>query len=306
MNRSRQTFIKDNLTLRATVLQGIRAYFADHGYLEVETPIRIPAPAPEGTIDAEISGEWFLQTSPELLMKRLLSSGHSRIFQICKCFRQAERGSRHLPEFTMLEWYCSKSNYIDMMAECEALIRFVASRAGLEDFILYQGETIDLRLPWIRMPVVDAFNKFASTTIEKALEENRFDEVMVLEIEPFLRQKKPLFLYDYPAERGALAKLKPLNERFAQRFELYMGGLELCNAFTELTDPDEQRARFKKEISIRRDSGKLVYPMPEHFLKSLKYMPDASGNALGIDRLVMLFCDTTRIDDIVAFTPEEL
>ena len=306
MNRFRQSFIKDNLALRAIVLQGIRAYFSDHGYLEVETPVRMPAPAPESTIDAEISGEWFLQTSPELQMKRLLSSGYSRIFQICKCFRQAERGSRHLPEFTMLEWYSSKSNYVDMMAECEKLIRFVAGRAGAEDFISYQGETIDLRLPWIRMPVVEAFEKFASSTMKKTLEENRFDEVMVTEIEPFLRQKKPLFLYDYPAEKAALAKLVPNNIEFAQRFELYMGGLELCNAFTELTDHDEQRARFKKEISIRRDSEKPAYPMPEHFLKSLKYMPDASGNALGIDRLVMLLADTDLIDNVVAFTPEEL
>jgi lysyl-tRNA synthetase class 2 len=133
-------------------LRGIRAYFADHGYLEVETLIRIPAPAPENTIDADFSGELFWLTSPELQMKRLLSSGYSRIFQICKCFRQAERGSRHLPEFTMFEWYCSKSNYVDMIAECEELIRFVASRTGLEDFILYHGETIDLRLPW-EMPL---------------------------------------------------------------------------------------------------------------------------------------------------------
>lgn len=306
MNSSRQSFIKDNLVLRAIVLQGIRSYFADNGFLEVETPVRMPAPAPESTIDAEISGEWFLQTSPELQMKRLLSSGYSRIFQICKCFRRTERGGKHLPEFTMLEWYRSKSNYVDMMAECEKLIRSVASRAGSEDFLLYQGETIDLRLPWIRMSVIDAFDKFASITIEKALEENRFDEVMVMEIEPFLPQKKPLFLYDYPAEKAALAKLVSDNSEFAQRFELYIGGLELCNAFTELTDPDEQRARFEKEIRIRRDSAKPVYPMPEYFLKSLKYMPEASGNALGIDRLVMLLADTDLIDNVIAFTPEEL
>jgi lysyl-tRNA synthetase class 2 len=129
---------------------------------------------------------------------------------------------------------------------------------------------------------------------------------MASDIEPNLSHHKPLFLYDYPAASASLAKLKPDNRSFAERFELYISGLELCNAFTELTDAVEQRQRFKLERKIRNESGKQSYPLPEKFLESMQFLPEASGNALGIDRLVMLFANTTKIDDVVAFTPEEL
>lgn len=306
MNRYRQSTIAQNLRLRAQVIQAIRKFFIDHDYLEIETPCRIPAPAPEAHIDAQPSGNWFLQTSPELCMKRLLASGYPRIFQICKCFRQKERGSKHLPELTMLEWYTAGKDYRDMMTQCEDLICFVAGCLDFTDTIIYQGKRIDLAKPWIRMSVAEAFNKFGSISMERAVSANNFDEVIAGEIEPHLGQKKPLFLYDYPATYGSLARLKPNNGLLAERFELYIGGLELCNAFTELIDTHEQRERFENELNLRKRSGKQVYPMPKKFLDSLKFMPNATGNALGIDRLVMLFADTTRIDEVVAFTPEEL
>ncbi len=302
----RQQKIKKNLMIRAQIVQIIRRFFIDHDYLEVETPVRIPAPAPEAHIDAVASGDWYLQTSPELCMKRLLAAGFARMFQICKCFRRGDRGRLHLPEMTLLEWYRAESNYLDMMDESEALIRCVAQQLTGEDVMIYQGTRIELKAPWHRISVAEAFEKFASSSIEKALEEDRFDVVMVEEIEPALSLARPVFLYDYPAARAALAGLKPQDNRWAERFELYIGGLELCNAFSELTDPAEQQARFERELQRRREAGRRVWPLPATFLDALKDMPEAAGNALGIDRLVMLFADTKKIEDAVAFTPEEL
>ena len=297
---------KKQLKLRAAVIRSMRCFFYNNGYIEVETPVRIPAPAPEAFIDAVETGDLFLQTSPELCMKRLLASGYKRIFQICRCFRQSERGAKHLPEFTMLEWYTANSNYLDMMEQCEDLIRKIAHDTGFGRQIKYQGKKISLDHPWDRMSVAQAFEKFSSISMQTALEQDRLDEIIGLEIEPKLGMTKPLFLYDYPAACGALAKLKAVNPNLAERFELYISGVELCNAFSELTDPDEQRKRFEHEIKIRHLSGKQKYPMPDKFLDALNSMPEASGNALGIDRLVMLFADTVNIDDVVAFTPEEL
>ena len=306
MGHYRQTALQKNLGLRAAIIETIRKFFIDNDYLEVETPVRIPAPAPEAHIDAVESGDWFMQTSPELCMKRLLAAGVPRIFQICKCFRHAERGRLHLPEMTMLEWYRIDSNYEDIMDDCEALIAAVARKIGSEDILTYQGRQIGLAPPWPRVSVSAAFKKFGPISMEKAMEQDRFDDIMVTEIEPNLGQIQPVFLYDYPAARGALARLKPEDSRYAERFELYIGGLEICNAFSELADPVEQRERFEREQDHRRESGKSVYPMPGKFLKALADLPEAAGNALGIDRLVMLFADAKQIDEIVAFTPEEL
>ncbi len=302
----RQVSIRKNLELRAAIIQAVRTFFLNEGYLEVETPCRIPAPIPEANIDAELSGSWFLHTSPELYMKWLLAAGYSRIFQVCRCFRQKERGKRHLPEFTILEWYCVESNYLQMMDQSEELLRFVASRIGLKDLITYQGEKIDLKKPWERITVAEAFDKFAPISMKDALLNNSFEEIMALEIEPLLARERPLFLYDYPARDSALTRLKPGSTQIAERFELYIAGIELCNASSELTDHNEQKKRFKIERKRRSQLGKEIYPTPDKFLENLKFMPNASGNALGIDRLVMLFADTTKIDDVTAFTPEEL
>ena len=306
MKNGRQSYIKRNLWLRAQIIQAVRTFFIDNDYLEIETPCRIPAPAPEAHIEAEVSGDWFLHTSPELCMKRLFAAGYPRIFQICRCFRQKERGSKHLPEMTMLEWYTAGHNYFNMMEQCEELIRFVARRAGFEDFLVYQGNRIDLNAPWPRMSVTDAFERFSSVSMETAVLQDRFDQLTAFDIEPNLGHNKPLFLYDYPAAAASLARLKPENRSIAERFELYISGLELCNAFSELTDPLEQKTRFENEQKNRSKFGLQAYPLPEKFLDSLQFMPEASGIALGIDRLVMLFANTANIDDVVAFTPEEL
>ena len=298
--------LKKQLQLRAFIIQATRQFFIDHNYLEIETPIRIPAPAPEAHIDAVASGDWFLQTSPELCMKRLLAAGFSRIFQICKCFRQAERGRRHLPEMTLLEWYRADCHYRDLMDECEDLINTIARKIGAADLLVYQDLKINLMPPWPRISVKEAFERYGGASLESVLEQDQFDEIMVTRIEPRLGRSRPVFLHDYPSSRAALARLKTEDPGTAERFELYIGGVEICNAFSELTDPVEQRARFEKELAQRRVAGKPVYPLPEKFLKALKDMPAAARNALGLDRLVMLFADVNKIDDVVAFTPEAL
>ena len=302
----RQTRIRNNLELRARILQAARSFFISEGYLEVETPCRIPVPMPEAHIEAEPAGRWYLQTSPEICMKQLLAAGYPRIFQICRCFRQSERGDRHLPELTMLEWYTRGADYFDMMVQCQQLICAVAQALRFGDFLPYQGRNIKLAGPWHRMTVAEAFERFASVSMALAVETARFDEIMAIEIEPHLGCETPLFLYDYPAAHGALAKVTRGDAALAQRFELYVSGLELCNAFTELNDRDEQRARLERENRIRATSGRPVNPLPEKFLQAVGRMPDAAGNALGIDRLVMLLVDAPCIDDVVAFIPEEL
>jgi lysyl-tRNA synthetase class 2 len=306
MKHYRQHVIRQNLISRAKILQAVRLFFIQNDYLEVETPIRFPAPAPETHIDAQESGEWFLQTSPELCMKQLLAAGYPRIFQICRCFRKQERGRNHLPEFTLLEWYTAEYTYLNMMTQCEDLIRFVAAAVGHPTAITPRNRRIGLASPWDRMTVCEAFDRYARISMRDALTQDCFDEILTTEIEPFLGNDRPLFLYDYPACCGALARLKPDDPTVAERFELYIAGLELCNAFTELNDPHEQRSRFESERRLRRLAGKKEYPMPERFLNALNDMPLSSGNALGLDRLILLLTDADSIDDVVAFIPEEL
>jgi lysyl-tRNA synthetase class 2 len=287
-------------------MQGIRLFFIDKGYLEVETPYLIPAPAPELHIDAVSVGKAFLHTSPELCMKRLLSAGYPKLFQICRCFRQGERGENHLPEFTILEWYRAGIDYRELMDEVEEMIRVVSRRLGFGESIEFQGHAVGLKSPWHRISVREAFQRYASISLESSMESGRFDEAMVQEIEPNLGVTKPTFLHDYPASLAALARLKQDAPSYAERFELYMAGLEVANAFSELTDVREQRERFEREREKRRQQGKTVYPLPEKFLRSLYHMPQSAGIALGVDRLVMLFADQPSIDQVVSFTPEEL
>ncbi|MBN2061206.1 MAG: EF-P lysine aminoacylase GenX [Deltaproteobacteria bacterium] len=294
-----------DLWRRAASIQAIRKFFINHDYLEIETPNLISTPAPETHIDAIPAGNAFLHTSPELCMKRLLSYGHSRIFQICKCYREGERGKIHLPEFTMLEWYRTGADYMDIMDECEAMIAFVAQALGAGEVIEYLGGRIDLKRPWERVTLKSMFDQYATISVEEAIHLDRFDEIIVDEIEPRLKGPRPVFLYDYPQSLAAFARLSK-DSKWAERFELYMGGLEIANAFSELTDAREQRIRFEKEIERRKKLGKKGYPIPEKFLEDLPNMSPAAGIALGIDRLIMLLCDKAEIDKVVTFIPEEL
>ncbi len=293
---------QDKLMQRARIIQRIRAFFIESGFLEVETPQRIPANAPETHIRPLASGDWQLQTSPELAMKRLLAAGYNNIFQISHCWRDAERGRKHLPEFTMLEWYRSHCDYTQLMSDCENLLRFLLPETELN----YQGQRINLDQPFERLSVAEAFHRYTDTDPLSAIREDRFDELIAFSIEPRLGLTRPTLLYEYPAELASLARCKPGQPELAERFELYIAGLELANAFSELTDPKEQRLRFSMEmLKIPANNGRQTN-LPEPFLSDLHRMPQAAGIALGVDRLVMLLTNSHSIDQVVAFTPEEL
>ena len=292
---------RQNLEKRARILQQIRAFFVGQGLLEVDTPQRIPANAPEPYIDAVGASEQVLQTSPELAMKRLLAAGYPDLFQLCRVWRSDERGRRHLPEFSLLEWYRRDADYTRLMTDCEALITALVPSGRL----VWQGQKLDLTPPWPRLSVAEAFHRHAPFSVETALANGRFDEVLALEVEPRLGAA-PLFLIDYPATLAALARLKAGTPTVAERCELYLGGLELANGFSELIDPVEQRARFRRDEASRRAAGKPPRQLPEPYLAELANLPPCAGMALGVDRLVMLLTDAAEIGAVVAFTSEQL
>lgn len=290
------------LTERAQIIQEIRHFFINRGYLEVETPHRIPANAPEPHIDIVASGAWALHTSPELAMKRLLAAGYEQLFQICRVWRDGERGQYHLSEFSLLEWYRTGVDYHALMTECMELLLALVPEGKLSR----QGRMIDLNMPWQRLTVDEAFSLYASMSLESALATNRFEEVLTSEVEPHLGKDRPTFLIEYPTSLAALARTKPGEPQVAERFELYIDGMELANAFSELTDPHEQRSRLEAAEEARRSAGKAHYPLPEKFLAELDAMPEAAGIALGLDRLIMLLTDTVTINEVVAFAPDDL
>jgi lysyl-tRNA synthetase class 2 len=188
------------------------------------------------------------------------------------------------------------------MAECKRLLLHLVPEGKL----VRAGREISLASSWENLTVADAFSSYAAMNLERALETGCFEELLTAEVEPNLGKTRPTFLTEYPLALAALARAKPGEPRFAERFELYIDGLELANAFSELTDPLEQRKRFTAEERQRRAAGKRPYPLPENFLNELCAMPEAAGIALGLDRLVMLITGAERIDDVVAFTPGEL
>ncbi len=275
----------ENLKVRAGVLRTIRAFFDARGFVEVETPTRIPAPAPEPHIDCPASGDWFLRASPELQMKKLLAAGLPRIYQIGPCFREGERGRRHSPEFTMLEWYRAEADYTDIARDMEELVRAILWARG------------SAPLPFARLTVREAYIRWAGWDPVEDWNQDRFDFDMATKIEPNL-PKGPLFLTDYPAPAASLARLRADDPRVAERWELYVDGMEIANAFTELTDSVEQRKRFEAARAERRVLGEADYPLDEDFLSALARMPPAGGVALGVDRLVMLACGAASIDEV--------
>lgn len=309
------------LAERARVLREARAFFESRGYLEVETPIAIPCPGLDLHLDAfeavptgisvrAGAPPRFLSTSPEYQMKRLLVDGHARIFQITRAFRAGELGERHNPEFTILELYRAGAGAEEIMRDTEQLVARVTGGAVR---LPAEGRVVDLRPPLRRMPLVEAYERFAGTakgeTLRLAAEdEDTFFRLLVDRVEPALAAlDHGVFVTDYPATQASLARKKPSDPRVAERFELYVAGVELCNGFGELTDPVEQRARFRHDQEERARRGKPVYPLDERFLADLERgMPESGGNAIGFDRLVALACGTTSIRDVIAFTDDEL
>lgn len=292
-NVSHLECIKARLHMRAGLFSAVRDYFNRHGFLEVETPVLIKAPAPEEFIEAPPAGDKFLRTSPELQMKQILSAGYEKIYELGPCFRQGEFGRRHREEFTMLEWY-------EVGKDSDYLIGFtheMLKAAAPEPVVEYSGHRIDLSLQPEIISVDEAYEKYCGKTPDQALTDGDFDELMVTRVEPQLGLNRATFLTGYPVERAALAKIGE-NGR-AMRWELYLGGLEIANAYTELTDPVEQRKRFEEAKAARSESGGIPYPEPDEFYKALDHgLPPSTGCALGFDRLVMVFTNAEDINQV--------
>ena len=319
------------LRTRARILSFIRRFFENAGFLEVETPLLVRSPGMEPHLDAfetvySDNGHvrrYYLPTSPEYAMKRLLSSGYERIFQICKSFRKDAPGPMHSPEFTLLEWYRAYADYTTIMADTENLIHGLVREVTGDSSVVYRGRTIDFTPPWQRLTVREAFVRYAGVYADPAADldgfirearqqghrsvspddpfEVAYFKVFLDAVEKQLGAGRPTLLVDYPAEMSALARLKQNAPGIAERFELYVSGVELANAFTELNNPAEQRARLENEAAQRKHAGRPVYPIDEQFLGALEAgMPPAGGIALGVDRFLMVLTDARHIRDVVA------
>jgi lysyl-tRNA synthetase class 2 len=302
--RSRLLGIKSNLERRAKIFELTRAFFRGNGFMEIDTPVRVPSVAPESEIVPFTSESWFLNTSPELYMKRLLAAGYDKIFQISHCFRKGEQGRYHNPEFTLLEWYRIGADYMQMVSDTEQLVLSIATGLETAPVIHYKNQEIDISPPWPRFTVRDVFIMAAGWDPIAELLPSRFDEDLITKVIPSFVSERPTVLLDYPAALASLARLKPNDPGVAERAEVFIGGLELANAYTELTDMQEQKRRFEAEM--RKISPKKRYEatMPSKFLETMAYLPACGGIALGMDRLVMLFCDADSVAEVIAFTTD--
>lgn len=294
---------RNNLEIRCRVMQSVRHFFRRQGFLEVQTPIRTRAPAPEFHIDAIPSDGWYLATSPELYMKRLLAAGYEKIFQIGPSFRRGETGRYHHSEFTLLEWYRAGTDYRHLQQDCRQLLAVISRALDCYPELPYREHRLNVAGSWPVITVSEAFTEWAGWAPGRDPDPDRFDLDLVEKVEPRLGFPTPWFLTDYPAGQAALARIKPGSPDVAERFELYWAGIELANGFSELTDPVEQRRRFEATMEQRRQAGLAVYPLPEAFLTSLEHLESAAGIALGIDRLVMLYSNACHLDEVVAFPP---
>jgi elongation factor P--(R)-beta-lysine ligase len=327
---------RDKLVARGRILAAVRRFFAERGYVEVDTPALQVSPGLEPHLrafatvlndprDAGAKAR-YLHTSPEFAMKKLLAGGMERIWQLAHVFRDGERSATHHPEFTMLEWYRAGASYRDLMGECEALLRAAQEAAGA-DTLRWRGHSADARRPWSRLSIAEAFERHVGIDLlatapapdrpEAALLaaeaariglaphpgddwETLFFRIFLERIEPHLGSGVPTILYDYPVSMAALSRRKPDDKRLAERFELYVCGLELANAFGELTDAAEQRRRFAADQARKQALYGETYPIDEDFLAALGHgLPECAGIALGFDRLVMLATGAEHIEDVL-------
>jgi len=325
---------------RARLAAETRRVLGGLGYEEVETPSLVPAPGmephlspfqtaftPEG---GGPSRPLWLITSPEYAMKRLLADGFERTFQLSRVFRDGEVSATHNPEFTMLELYRAGTGYAGIMDDLERLIEAAARalRPGAVATVERGGRTLDLRAPFERLTMQEAFQRHARLDLGAARGdgallraaalaaghrpgpegepyEDLFFRIMLDAVEPRLGQARPTFLTDWPAPMAALSRVRRDDPRWAERFELYAGGLELANGFTELNDAAEQRARLEEERALRLRLGRPALPLDERFLDAVGRMPDAGGVAVGFDRLLMLLCGAETIAEVLLFPARE-
>lgn len=315
---------------KAALLGTIREFFAREDFLEIDTPVALTAPAPELHIEApsvdvrlpdSTRRRRYLQTSPELPMKRVLALGFDRIFQIAAVFRDGDLSSIHRPEFRMLEWYRRNASWMTLIDDCEQLLlSCIRTLATLE----FDSPVADTRFPLPRIQVEQAFKQHAGFSILGHLDrhslyrrvvglglrpseddgwDDLFHRVFLDRVEPaLLAEHAAFFLTHYPAPLASLARLSPDDPRVAERFELYLAKMELANGFGELVDEPEQRRRFTRESEARARAGKAPYPIDEHFLSSLAALPPSAGIAMGFDRLLLACLGGDDLDD-VAFLP---
>lgn len=309
--RLHQEQIGARLVQRARLLGEVRRFFDARGFLEVDTPQRSAESGTETHVEPIRSEDAYLVTSPELHMKRLLAGGVQRLFGLIHCFRAGERGRWHAPEFLMLEWYRAFADYRQVLEDTEQLVHALCVHVHGEPWLTAaNGARFDLGLPFMRLSVREAFARFAGVSDAAELaarDEDRYFQLLVDRVEPAIAaQGRPVFLIDYPASQAALARLSPADASVAERFELYVGEVELCNGYGELTDPREQRARCESDRARRQALGRPIPPVPERFVAALEQgMPPASGNALGLDRLIMLLLGCERIDQVMPFASED-
>lgn len=282
----------DRARREAAFLRQIRYFFDQCGFCEVRTPVRVRTPALEDTIDAIPAGNMWLRTSPELHMKRLICDGLTQIYQLGPCFRAAEFGRLHRNEFTMLEFYEAPGDYQTILERTQQLLATLLPER-------WAG-------PWERLTVDEAFRRYANVSAQDALERGEFDFLLVDRIERNLGHQQPTVLIDYPAPLAALARRSPANPAVAERWELYIDGIEIANAYSELTDAAEQRQRFEECAVYRQQDGRDQYALDEAFLAALEEgMPPCGGVAVGIDRLLMRYADQKRLSDVLLFPDEE-
>jgi lysyl-tRNA synthetase class 2 len=304
------------LVARAAALRVVRRYFEKERFVEIETPTRVPSPGLDAHVDAVRAEDGFLVTSPELHMKRLLVGGLPRVFQLARVSRAGEHGVLHEPEFTMLEWYRAFSGMEAVLSDTEKLVSSVvvslASRTRRRAVVtLAGGRRVDVTPPFRRITVRDAFRAHAGVDDAAALARDDPDgyfRLFVDRVEPALAAAPTaLVVTEYPITEAALARPCPHDPTVAERFEVYVGGVELCNGFGELTDPVEQRRRFEAECERRRRAGAREQPIDEKFLAALaEGMPISGGNALGFDRLVALATGAPGIADVMAFPKDRV
>jgi len=308
------------LVIRARLLQRIRAFFQAREVLEVETPLlsraAVTAPHLESFVIQDPRGGTprYLHTSPEFAMKRLLAAGSGSIYQVCKVFRQGEAGRQHNPEFSMLEWYRLGFNHLRLMTEVDDLLR------ALLDGYLPLADTLQLTYREVFQryagldPLMASIPELQATVRQRSIDVTGLDQhhkdpwldlLMTHVVEPALPQGGPVFIYDYPASQAALARIRQEQPPVAERFELYLGGMELANGFHELTDAAEQRQRFTADLASREASRLACVPVDKRFLAALESgLPACAGVALGIDRLVMLAAGVKSISEVIAFDDE--